>query len=185
MRNIPAGTFVAPGVDVVTHGNYLLLNTMWEIKMNKRKFLLSGLLAMVVATPFTLQAAGEAHLLFHMGIGAQGKFAVGGTVQNKGDAPVTSGYVVILPVDETCTPMTPVMQTFGPLAPGQKVQFNIPVSNKLSAYHIGSFAAFDDEGFALKTTDETAAIIAGREATERSKCEARRSSTAPKKSAQP
>ncbi|MDN8559329.1 membrane-associated Zn-dependent protease 1 [Citrobacter werkmanii] len=152
--------------------------------MNKMKVLFCGLLAFATAMPCA-QAAGEAHLLFHMGVGAQGKFAVGGTVQNKGDAPVTSGYVVILPVDEKCNPMTPVMQTFGPLAPGQKTQFNIPVSNKLSAYHIGSFAAFDDEGFALKTTDETASIIAGREPAERKKCESRRSGESAKAPTQP
>ncbi|WP_336240704.1 membrane-associated Zn-dependent protease 1 [Citrobacter werkmanii] len=142
--------------------------------MKKIRLFSSTVLALAVLMPGVLHAAGEAHLLFHMGIGAQGKFAVGGTIENKGDAPVQSGYVVIMPVDARCEPMAPVMQQFGPLAPGQKAQFNIPVSSKLSGYHIGSFAAFDDEGFALKTTDETAKIISAREPDERKKCAARR-----------
>lgn len=137
----------------------------------------SRLLMLCLASVLVSQqgmAAGELHLLFHMGMGAQGKFHVGGTVQNKGDAPVKMGYVVILPVSGTCAPMAPLTGTFGELKPGQKEGFTIPVDGRLSGYRVGSVAAFDDEGFALKVVDDTQKIIQAREPEERKKCDTRR-----------
>lgn len=125
-------------------------------------------------------AAGELHLLFHMGMGTQGKFQVGGTVQNKGDAPVNMGYIIILPVSETCVPMPPLTGTFGELKPGQKTGFTIPVEGRLSGYRVGSVAAFDDEGFALRVVDDTQKIIQAREPEERKKCDTRRAQGANK-----
>lgn len=140
--------------------------------LSRSSLLLGGLVTALL--PLRGMAVGELHLLFHMGMGAQGKFQVGGTVQNKGDEPVNMGYIVILPVTETCIPMKPLTGTFGELKPGQKTGFTIPVDGRLSGYRVGSVAAFDDEGFALKVVDETQKIIQAREPEERKKCDTRR-----------
>lgn len=118
-----------------------------------------------LATLLSISAAwaeGNVHLLFHMGAGANNSFVVGGTVENKSNKQVEKGYVVILPVSERCQPLTFSLQPFGPLAPGEKTQFSVPLNDKFSAYRLAGFAAFDDMGFALPVVDDTHDIISSR-----------------------
>ena len=121
--------------------------------------------------PFLALANGQTHLLFHMGAGANGQYFVGGTIQNNGDQPVESGYVVIVPVNQYCQPEKPLIQTYGPVAPGEIATFRIPIEGKLNGYRLSSFVALDAMGFSLPTVDDTAKVIADREATERKACE--------------
>ncbi|AOM41108.1 membrane-associated Zn-dependent protease 1 [Xenorhabdus hominickii] len=134
------------------------------------------LLASSLFTP-ALWAKGEAHLLFHMGLGASGKFFVGGTLQNKGDQPVASGYLVVLPLNAKCEPEKLSVQSFDSLAPGEKKEFRVPIDTPLSGYRLIGFGAYDDMGFTLPTIDETAKIIQEREPDERKACQSARSKT--------
>ncbi|PHM61654.1 membrane-associated Zn-dependent protease 1 [Xenorhabdus ishibashii] len=124
-----------------------------------------------------LWAKGEAHLLFHMGLGASGKFFVGGTLQNKGDQPVAGGYLAILPLNAKCEPDTLTVYSFEPLASGEKKEFRIPINIPLSSYHLIGFGAYDDMGFPLPAIDETAKIIQEREPSERKACQSARTLT--------
>ncbi|CDL86141.1 hypothetical protein [Xenorhabdus cabanillasii] len=128
------------------------------------------LLASCLFSP-TLWAQGEAHLLFHMGLGANGKFFVGGTLQNKGDQPVAGGYLAILPLNIKCEPQSLIVYSFDSLAPEEKKEFRIPVDIPPSSYHLMGFVAYDDMGFSLPAVDETANIIKDREPNERKACQ--------------
>lgn len=121
--------------------------------------------------PCLALANGEAHLLFHMGVGANGKYYVGGTIQNNSEQPIERGYIVIVPVNERCQPQQPLLQVYGPVAMGQKIEFNIPIEGQLNGYRLGSFAAFDSMGFAIPTVDDTAQVIAERLPDDRLACE--------------
>ncbi|MDX7986626.1 membrane-associated Zn-dependent protease 1 [Xenorhabdus sp. 12] len=134
------------------------------------------LLASSLFTP-ALWAKGEAHLLFHMGLGANGQFFVGGTLQNKGDQPVAGGYIAVLPLNGTCEPSKLVVHPFDSLAAGEKKEFRIPVDGPLSGYRLIGMGAYDDMGFPLSTTDETAKIIKKREPDERKACQNARKAT--------
>ncbi|MBI6549470.1 membrane-associated Zn-dependent protease 1 [Xenorhabdus lircayensis] len=142
------------------------------------------LLASSLFTP-ALWAKGEAHLLFHMGLGANGKFFVGGTLQNKGDQPVAGGYLAVLPLNAKCEPGTLAVHSFKPLAPGEKKEFRVPVNTPLSSYRLIGFGAYDDMGFPLPTVDETAKIIQEREPSERKACQSARKPAAANKAEKP
>ncbi|MDX7997890.1 membrane-associated Zn-dependent protease 1 [Xenorhabdus sp. Reich] len=141
------------------------------------------LLAGSLFTP-ALWAKGEAHLLFHMGLGANGQFFVGGTLQNKGDQPVAGGYLAVLPLNTKCEPETLVVHAFELLTPGEKKEFRVPVSQPLSGYRLIGFGAYDDMGFPLTAIDETAEIIKKREPDERRSCLSARKTTTENKKAE-
>lgn len=121
--------------------------------------------------PLAALASGDVHLLFHMGVGANGQYYVGGTIQNSSEQPIDKGYIVIVPVSGRCQPQQPLLQTYGPVAVGEKTEFNIPIDGQLNGYRLGSFAAFDSMGFAIPTVDDTAQVIADRQQAERQACE--------------
>ncbi|MDC9597719.1 membrane-associated Zn-dependent protease 1 [Xenorhabdus anantnagensis] len=132
-----------------------------------------------------LWAKGEAHLLFHMGLGANGKFFVGGTLQNKGDQLVAGGYLAVLPFNDKCEPGTLAVHSFEALVPGEKKEFRVPVNSPLSGYRLVGFGAYDDMGFPLPTVDETAKIIKEREPSERKACQSARKPASENKTAFP
>ncbi|MEQ1974605.1 membrane-associated Zn-dependent protease 1 [Xenorhabdus sp. SGI240] len=135
------------------------------------------LIASSLFSPASLWAKGEAHLLFHMGLGANGTFFVGGTLQNQGDQPVAGGYLAVLPLNAKCEPGTLTVYPFEPLAPGEKKEFRVPINTPLSSYRLMGFGAYDDMGFPLPAIDETAKIIQEREPGERKACQSARTPT--------
>ncbi|PHM33605.1 membrane-associated Zn-dependent protease 1 [Xenorhabdus innexi] len=144
--------------------------------MKRGRYTYGTLLLLMINSFFssTLWAQGEAHLLFHMGLGAKGQFFVGGTMQNQGDQPVAGGYLAILPLNTTCEPQSLIVYSFDSLAPGEKQEFRIPVDVPFSSYHLAGFGAYDDMGFSLPTVDETAKVIKDRESNERKTCQSAR-----------
>ncbi|MEO2217761.1 FxLYD domain-containing protein [Chromobacterium vaccinii] len=141
-----------------------------------RSWLSRILLAAAIATPCA-QAAADAkpHLLFHMGVGGNGQFAVKGTIQNQGDQPVAHGYIVVSMRDKACRPIGDRLQTFDKVMPGQKLAFEVPVDGKLFSYHLTAFKAFDDMGFEIAASDDTLTIIQAREKQDRATCSKERS----------
>ncbi|PTU66952.1 membrane-associated Zn-dependent protease 1 [Chromobacterium sp. Panama] len=122
-------------------------------------------------------AEAKPHLLFHMGVGANGQFAVKGTIQNQGDRPVDHGYVVVSMRDKGCRSIGDQLQTFGNVMPGQKLPFEVPVDGKLFSYRLSAFKAFDDMGYELPATDDTLKIIQAREKEDRAVCRKERGRT--------
>ncbi|MFC0180535.1 hypothetical protein [Thorsellia kenyensis] len=114
------------------------------------------------------------HLTFHMGLSAEGQNFVGGSIENKGKVSVHGGYIVILPLDEKCNPLNPILHEFGKIGSGEILPFRAPVEQPLSAYRVIGFNAFDDMGFPIDSVDDTVQIITKRMPEERKACEAKR-----------
>lgn len=123
--------------------------------------------------PFT-RAAPSLHLLFHMGMGADGQFTIGGTLENRGDAEVYQGVVVVTPQDDLCYPQPPLFQTFTALKAGEKRQFKIPVNGPLGGYKLTAVLGVDSFGNPVSVVDETADILAKRLPAELDSCESKR-----------
>lgn len=121
-----------------------------------------------------VRAEAKPHLIFHMGVGANGQFAVRGTIHNQGDQPVNHGYVVVSARDEACHTLGDNLQAFGRIEPGQKLGFEVPVDCKLVGYRLTAFKAFDDMGFEIPASDDTLRIVRAREKEERQACRAAR-----------
>lgn len=119
-------------------------------------------------------AVGEAHLKFHMGLGANGRYEVRATVANSGDQPVARGYLVVSLRDKQCRATGEVLQAFGPVAPGEAVSVTIPIVGDLNSYRLTSFQAFDDMGYGLLAVDDLADVLKAREPKERADCIATR-----------
>lgn len=128
----------------------------------------------LICCSFTAAAKPELHLLFHMGLGMNGQFFVGGTLHNKGDEPVYQGYVVVTPLTRDCYPQQPQMWQFKQIAANEKTEFRIPVTGKLHGYKLDHVHAVDSFGNPLEVVDETAEVLQGKQATFIEKCQQQR-----------
>lgn len=115
-------------------------------------------------------AQGVLHLKFHMGLGAQGRYFIGGTVENKGDAAIPHGYLVISLLNKQCHPVGEKLYMFGPLAAQHQHEFRVPIEGQLDGYRLTAIKALDDMGFPLETVDETQTIIDARKMSEEKRC---------------
>jgi hypothetical protein len=116
------------------------------------------LIALMLSSP--LFAAPVLHMLFHMGMGANGEFFVGGTLKNKGDQDIYQGFVVITPLTKECYPKQPLLSPFKVIKAGQKQEFRIPVKEHLYGYKIDTVHAVDSFANQVTVVDETAEILA-------------------------
>lgn len=112
----------------------------------------------------------EAHLTFHMGLSAEGQNFIGGSIENHGSKDVYSGYLVVLPINEKCEPLKPLLQTFGNIPSGERIPFRVPIDGGLSGYRMIGFNAFDDMGYPINAVDDTLKIIQERIPAERETC---------------
>lgn len=71
------------------------------------------------------------------------------------------------------------MQVFGPLRPGEKTEFNVPLERGAEGYRLISLGAVDDMGYPLPVVDDTLSVIQLREKTERQTCMSARQSSLP------
>lgn len=138
--------------------------------MFKLKPRLQSVLLSIILIPMLSHAQGILHLKFHMGLGANGQFFVGGTLENQGTAPIAHGYLVISLLNEQCYPIGEKLYPFGPLSAKQQHEFRIPIVGRLHGYRLTAVQALDDMGFTLPVIDETQATIKSREPLERKKC---------------
>ncbi len=132
--------------------------------------IVAGLFFLLFSAVTAAGTGGRVHLLFHVGQWMGGHITVGGTLENRGDTPVQEGYVVVVPLDARCYPGRPVLQSFGPLSPGEKTGFSVPVNGDVGGYRLVSVMALDDMGYPLAVVDDTASVIASREPAERQVC---------------
>lgn len=77
----------------------------------------NNILSVIITSLFlfssSVQAEQSLHLLFHMGVGLNGEFYIGGTLENKGETDVYAGFIVVTPFDKNCHPK---IHCFYPLA---------------------------------------------------------------------
>lgn len=138
--------------------------------MLKLRTLLQIVLLLIMLAPMLSYAQGILHLKFHLGLGANGQFFVGGTLKNQGSGPIAHGYLVISLLNQQCHPIGEKLYPFGPLSAKQQHEFRIPITGRLEGYRVTAVQALDDMGFALPVVDETQAIIKARESAERKQC---------------
>lgn len=132
-----------------------------------RKFYLSIPLILFCSS---LKAEGIAHLTFHIAAGAENKFKIGTTIENKGKSPIYAGYVVIIPIDKKCIPQSPILKSYEGLIPGEKVTVESQIDHPISGYRISSFSAYDELGFPVRAVDDTKELIESRKEKEIKRC---------------
>ena len=121
-----------------------------------------SLLLSLVVSP-TVFAEPVLHVLFHMGAGVNGKFFVGGTIENKGDQDIYQGFVVVTPITKECYPQQPLLSPFGIIKAGRKQEFRIPVTGHLYGYKLDTVHAVDSFANPVTVIDDTTAILASKQ----------------------
>ncbi len=104
-------------------------------------------------------ADASVNLLFHMGAGINGKFYVGGTLENRGSEKVYNSYVVITPLTKDCYPGAPHVSQLGGIEAGRKIEFKIPIDGPLYGYKLDVVHASDSYGNPVNVIDETESAI--------------------------
>ena len=122
-------------------------------------------------------AAGQLHLSFHMVLAHGGQAYVGGTLVNRGDAPVSHGFVVVTLIDAQCRPQESVLGNFAEIPAGETLEFRVPLQWKYQRYQVTALSAFDRESVQLLVIDDNAALLQSREADEQAKCAQLREAT--------
>lgn len=116
------------------------------------------------------------YLNFHMGLGFNGDFFVGGTLENKGDQDVHQGYIVVTPLSNDCYPKSPQLWPFGKIAANSKFEFKVPMADKLEGYKLDMVYAMDSFGNKITVIDETEPILNSKQADYIAKCQFKRQS---------
>lgn len=120
-------------------------------------------------------AAAEMHLKFHSGAVVDGQSFITGSLNNRGDADIAHGYVVVTVLDAQCRPVKSILQSFDRMEPGQEQRFRLPVEGRLKRYRLASVVGFDDMGFNVVTVNETEPMFKLREPEEQALCAQARS----------
>ena len=113
----------------------------------------------------------EMHLRFHMGMGAEGKFEIGGTVVNTGDESIDSGFINYVTFNQKCVHNKIQTYNLGGIKPSGKLSFRIPVDGKLVGYKIIGFGGVDRYGFPVANKDDTLDVLAKRMESEKKMCQ--------------
>lgn len=129
---------------------------------------------LLLSLSFRAIAITELHLLFHMGLGLNGKFFVGGTLENKGDKDVFQGYMVITPLSSDCYPKSPQLWPFGKIVSNSKFEFKVPMEGKLEGYKLDLVHAMDSFGNKINVIDETESILNSKQVDYIAKCQLKR-----------
>lgn len=109
---------------------------------------------------------------FHMGLGGEGRFAWGGTIENRTTTTTGPVVVAIIPIDGSCKVGTVSTFSLPQLGPNEKRQVRVPL-NVTSLHHYRVLAqAYNAQGFALTTADLSQAVLEARAAEEHQFCDA-------------
>ena len=61
--------------------------------------------ALLLTTSFTCFAQSDVNLAFHMGLGANGHYEIGGTMENNSSETLPHSAVTYITIDNNCMPM--------------------------------------------------------------------------------
>lgn len=128
------------------------------------------ILIFLIGVSFFTQAENEAALVFHMGVGANGLYQIGGVIENNSESEVSNSAITYIIMDEHCTPSDAKVANLGEVKSHGKLDFRIPVEGKLFSYRILSITAWDEIGIPKEVIDKTAEVIKEREEDYKKKC---------------
>ncbi|CAG9412956.1 hypothetical protein [Providencia alcalifaciens] len=130
-----------------------------------------GLIIFITIFGFSANANNQVELLFHVGVGADEQYRIGGTIQNNTSLVIEHAAITYLILDEKCYPKSAQTATFNQLPQHQAFEFSIPVSGTLYGYKILSFTAYDSMGSEYKAEDTTLKILQEREEDRKNTCQ--------------
>lgn len=99
------------------------------------------------------------NLIFHIGLGVNGKYEIGGTIENDSPDELIYSAITYIIVNEKCVPSNARTANIGAINPGDKLDFRIPIDGVLSSYRILSVAGWNSFGIPVDTEDKTVEII--------------------------
>ncbi|WP_367299975.1 hypothetical protein [Hafnia alvei] len=122
-------------------------------------------------------AKSNINLAFHMGLGANGYYEIGGTMENNSSETLPYSAVTYITIDKNCVPSDAKIANLGPIKANGSLEFRIPVKGILSSYRILSVSAWNDMGVPVDVDDKTAEVIKSRDAEFMNSCKLKRAGT--------
>ncbi|MDU7483975.1 MAG: FxLYD domain-containing protein [Hafnia alvei] len=119
-------------------------------------------------------AKSDINLAFHMGLGANGHYEIGGTIENNSSETLPYSAVTYITIDKNCVPSGAKVASLGSIKANGSLEFRIPVEGILSSYRILSISAWNDMGVPIDVDDRTAEIIKNRDAEFMKSCKLKR-----------
>lgn len=127
-------------------------------------------LTLLASNIFSVQAKEDVELVFHMGLGANGHYQIGGVIENHSQDTLLNSAITYITIDDLCHPGKAQIANLGKIDPHDELEFRIPVEGKLSSYRILNISAWDSIGIPKAVNDKTAETIKNREAEYIKKC---------------
>lgn len=103
------------------------------------------------------------NLLFHIGLGANGRYEIGGTIQNDSSDELLYSAITYITIDKNCIPSKAKIANLGAINPKSKLEFRIPLEGVLSSYRILSITGWNNMGIPVNAEDKTIEIIKKRD----------------------
>lgn len=108
---------------------------------------------------FSSVAQSDVNLVFHIGIGANGNFEIGGTVENNSAEEFIHSAITYITIDKKCNPSEAYVANLGKIKSRDSLSFRIPVEGTLSSYRILNISSWNRFGIPVSTEDKTVEII--------------------------
>lgn len=126
--------------------------------------MLSKLVAIFLFTlNFPCFAESSLNLLFHIGLGANGNYEIGGTIENNSPDQALHSAITYITIDHKCNPSDAKVANLGVIKPQNTLDFRIPIEGVLSSYRILSITGWNSIGVPVEAKDKTADNIKKRE----------------------
>ena len=136
---------------------------------------MSKLFGFVLLTiTFSCLSSPEVNLAFHMGLGANGHYEIGGTMENNSSETLPYSALTYITIDKNCIPSVAKVVNLGAIKANGKLEFRIPVEGVLSAYRVLSVSAWNDMGIPVDVDDKTAEVIKNRDVEFMNSCRLKR-----------
>jgi len=129
---------------------------------------------LLLTTSFTCFAQSDVNLAFHMGLGANGHYEIGGTMENNSSETLPYSALTYITIDKNCIPSVAKVVNLGAIKANGTLEFRIPVEGVLSAYRVLSVSAWNDMGIPVDVDDKTAEVIKNRDAEFMNSCKLKR-----------
>ncbi|WP_279079848.1 hypothetical protein [Hafnia alvei] len=131
-----------------------------------------GLTLLIISLPGI--SSSDINLKFHMGLGANGHYEIGGTMENNTSETLPYSALTYITIDNSCTPSDAKIANLGSIRANGSLEFRIPVDGILSSYRVLSVSVWNDMGVPFDVEDKTAKIIKKRDAEFMNSCKIKR-----------
>ena len=134
----------------------------------------NNVLFILLIVSFSCFSKSDVSLEFHMGVGANGHYEIGGTMENNSSETLPYSALTYITIDKNCIPSVAKVVNLGAIKANGKLEFRIPVEGVLSAYRVLSVSAWNDMGVPVDVDDKTAEVIKNRDAEFMNSCKLKR-----------